>query len=155
MSKRKEYEEKIESLAAPYLSELGLILYDTEYVKEGSDYYLRIYIDRKPDGVDIDDCEKLSTIMNPILDKEDFIEDAYIFEVSSPGLGRTLTKDRHLEYSIGEEVELKLYTPRDKKKEYEGVLKSYDKDSITIEAEGKSERFERKDIASIRLKLTI
>ena len=87
-----------------------LEIYDVEYVKEGSDYYLRAYID-KPEGVNILDCENVSRALSEALDKADFIPDAYILEVSSPGLGRTLKKDKHLQKSIGEEVEIKLFKP--------------------------------------------
>lgn len=156
MSKAKDYETKTEELAAPHAAALGLSIYDVEYVKEGHDYYLRIYID-KPGGVDISDCEKLSGYMNPILDEEDFIDDAYIFEVSSPGLGRTLKKDRHLAASIGESVEGKLFKAESGSKEFSGVLKAFDKDTITIETpdgEGLSLRvYDRKNIANLRLSL--
>ena len=112
----------------------GFELVDVEYVKEGSDYYLRAYID-KPEGVNILDCENVSRALSEALDKADFIPDAYILEVSSPGLGRTLKKDKHLEKSLGEEVEIRLYKPVDKCREFTGVLKSYDADSITIDTE--------------------
>ncbi len=87
------------------------------------------------------------------LDEEDFIPDAYILEVSSPGLGRVLKKDRHLEKSLGEAVELKTYKPIEKKKEFAGILKAYDASSVTIEEEGVSRTFERADIATVRLAL--
>ena len=125
-----------------------------EYVKEGSDYYLRAYID-KPEGVNINDCEKVSRALSDALDEKDFIADAYILEVSSPGLGRTLKKDKHLAKSLGEKVELKTYKPVDKCKEFEGILKSYDGDfvTITMEPDGKDLVFARADVALIRLAL--
>ena len=108
MSKRETYEAKTEELLLPIAEENGVEIYDVEYVKEGSDWYLRAYID-KPDGVNIGDCEAVSRALSDKLDEADFIEDAYILEVSSPGLGRTLKKDKHLEKSLGEEVEIRLY----------------------------------------------
>lgn len=135
----------------PILSRMGFTLYDTEYVKEGADYYLRIYIE-KEGGITVDDCEDVSREMNELLDREDYVEGSYIFEVSSPGLGRTLKKEKHLQASLGEEVELKTYHPVDKQKEFAGILKSFDPTTVTIEEEdGKERTFQRKDIALIRL----
>lgn len=152
MSKRETYEEKTEELLAPIAEANDVEIYDVEYVKEGSDFYLRAYID-KPEGVNIIDCENVSRALSDALDKEDFIPDAYILEVSSPGLGRTLKKDKHLQKSIGQEVEIKLFKPVEKCKEFAGVLDSFDAESITI-LEGDTKRtFERSDIALIRLAL--
>ena len=123
-----------------------------EYVKEGSDWYLRAYID-KPEGVNINDCENVSRALSDKLDEEDFIEDAYILEVSSPGLGRTLKKDKHLQMSIGEEVELRTYKPIEKCKEFAGILKAFDKDTITIETDGAERVFARNEVALVRLAL--
>ncbi len=152
MSQKDNYEKKTEDLLVPIAEANGVKIYDVEYVKEGSDYYLRAYID-KEGGVNIDDCEAVSRALSDALDKEDFIADAYILEVSSPGLGRTLKKDRHLEYSLGEEVEVKLYKPLNGTKDFEGILKSYDKDNVTLTSAGEEFSFSRKDIAVIRLKL--
>ncbi len=150
MSKRETYEAKTEAMLAPIAAAAGVEIYDVEYVKEGADWYLRAYID-KPAGVNIEDCEKVSRALSDALDKEDFIEDAYILEVSSPGLGRTLKKDKHLEKSLGSEVEVKTYKPIEKCKEFAGVLKAYDKDTVTIELESKEMTFMKSDIALIRL----
>ena len=130
----------------------GFELVDVEYVKEGSDYYLRAYID-KPEGVNILDCENVSRALSEALDKADFIPDAYILEVSSPGLGRTLKKDKHLQKSIGEEVEIKLFKPIDKCKEFSGILESFNADNITITEDGSPRTFAKADIALIRLAL--
>lgn len=154
MSKRETYEEKTEILLAPIVKRCGVEIYDVEYVKEGKEYYLRVYID-KPEGVNIQDCENVSRALSDVLDEEDFIPDAYILEVSSPGLGRVLKKDRHLEKSLGEAVELKTYKPIDGGKEFGGILKAYDAESVTIEGDGVLHRFERKDIATVRLALDI
>ena len=152
MSKRETYETRTEQLLMPIVEKYGVEIYDVEYVKEGSDWYLRAYID-KPEGVNINDCENVSRVLSDVLDTEDYIEDAYILEVSSPGLGRTLKKDRHLEKSLGEEVEIRTYKPIDKQKEFSGILKAYDKDTVTIEEDSEERVFARADIALIRLAL--
>ncbi|MCQ2527198.1 MAG: ribosome maturation factor RimP [Lachnospiraceae bacterium] len=153
MSQSKDYEIRTEEILKPIAEANGVRIYDVEYVKEGSDYYLRSYID-KDGGVTIDDCEVVSRLLNEELDKADFIADSYIMEVSSPGLGRTLKKDRHFEYSIGEQVEVKLFKPVDGCKDFEGILKCFDKDTVTIAIEGSDDKvFGRKDIAIIRLAL--
>ncbi len=152
MSKREAYETRTEALLQPIAAAQGVEIYDVEYVKEGSDYYLRAYID-KAEGVSITDCENVSRALSDALDQEDFIPDAYILEVSSPGLGRTLKKDRHLARSIGQEVEIKLYKPLEGTKEFSGVLKSFDDGSIVITEDAGDHTFARNDIAVIRLAL--
>ena len=131
MSKREIYEEKTEALLQPIVERFGVEIYDVEYVKEGADFYLRAYLD-KQDGVNIQDCENVSRALSEALDREDFIPDAYILEVSSPGLGRTLKKDKHLAKSIGEEVEIKLFKPIDKCKEFAGILKAFDENAVVF-----------------------
>lgn len=152
MSRREDYETRTERLLKPIAEANGVSVYDVEYVKEGSDYYLRAYID-KQDGVNILDCENVSRALSDALDKEDFIPDAYILEVSSPGLGRTLKKDKHLQAGIGQEVEIKLFKPLDKCKEFAGVLDSFDAETLTILENGNPRTFQRSDIALIRLAL--
>ena len=156
MSKRETYESMTEELLTPIAQAHGVEIYDLEYVKEGSDYYLRAYID-KPGGVNITDCENVSRALSDALDSKDFIPDAYILEVSSPGLGRTLKKDKHLQKSIGEEVEIKLFKAVDKRKEFAGVLENFDAETITIvekeNGEDVRKTFPRKDIALVRLAL--
>lgn len=152
MSRRETYETKTEELLTPIAERFGVQIYDVEYVKEGSDWYLRAYID-KLEGVTITDCENVSRALSDELDKEDFIEDAYILEVSSPGLGRTLKKDRHLARSLGEEVEIKTYKPIDGQKEFNGILTAYDEKTITVMLGNDERDFERKEIALIRLAL--
>ena len=152
MSKKESYEVRTEELLIPIVEANAVEIYDVEYVKEGSDYYLRAYID-KSDGVNIIDCENVSRALSDALDREDFIPDAYILEVSSPGLGRTLKKDRHLEKSIGQDVEIRLYKPENGTKEYEGVLESFDAETITISDGEREYSFSRNNIAIIRLAL--
>lgn len=150
MSKGRTIETRTEEVLSPIAEDNGVEIYDVEYVKEGSDWYLRAYID-KPEGVNILDCENVSRALSDKLDEEDFIDDAYILEVSSPGLGRTLKKDKHLEKSLGEEVELRLYKPKDKQKEFAGILKAFDENSVTIETQEEEKVFARSEIALIRL----
>ena len=152
MSRKETYEAKTEELLTPITERFGVQIYDVEYVKEGSDWYLRAYID-KVEGVTINDCENVSRALSDELDKEAFIEDAYILEVSSPGLGRTLKKDRHLARSLGEEVEIKTYKPIDGQKEFNGILTAYDEKTITVMIGNDERNFERKEIALIRLAL--
>lgn len=153
MARREEYEKMTEELVLPMIEENKFELVDVEYVKEGSNWYLRIYID-KPGGINIDDCELISRALSDKLDEKDFIQDAYILEVSSPGLGRPLKKDKDFNRSIGERVEIKLFKAVDKQKEFEGVLKSFDKTTVTIETDEETDMvFERSNIALIRLAL--
>ena len=153
MSQREMYESKTEELILPLLEKRQFELVDVEYVKEGGNYYLRAYID-KPGGITINDCVDVSREMNEILDVEDYINDAYTFEVSSPGLGRPLKKDKDYVRSMGKEVEIKTYRAINKQKEFTGVLTAYDKKTVTIVTEEDQEMvFEKTDIALIRLAL--
>ncbi len=151
MSQRDMYEAKTEELILPILEKRNFELVDVEYVKEGQDYYLRAYID-KEGGITIDDCVDVSREMNDLLDELDFIKDPYIFEVSSPGLGRPLKKEKDFARSIGKEVEIHTYKAIDKKKEFFGILDSYDDTSVTITDEDQIQTtFNKSDIALIRL----
>ncbi len=151
MSKRETYEQKTEQLLEPLLKENQFELVDVEYVKEGTSWYLRAYID-KPGGITIDDCELISRALSDLLDREDFIDDSYILEISSPGLERPLKKDKDFDRSIGEQVEIKTYRPLNGSKEITGTLKGYDKDTVTIDTETeKALQIARSDIALIRL----
>ena len=156
MSKRESIEAKTEEILIPIASKFDVSIYDVEYVKEASDYYLRCFID-KEGGVTIDDCENVSRAMSAELDKDDFIEDAYILEVSSPGLGRTLKKDRHLQNSIGQEIEIKTFKPVDGSKEFVGILEEFDQGTLTISTtdtkDAKKMVFDRKNLALIKLTL--
>lgn len=151
MTKHEEYERKTEQLLEPILTANHFELYDVEYVKEGGSWYLRAYID-KENGITVDDCVLVSRALSDLLDQNDFISDSYILEVSSPGLGRQLKKDKHFERSIGEEVEVKLYKALNKKKEYAGLLKAFDAVNITLEFEdGTVMDIPRTSIAVVRL----
>ena len=151
MSKKEVYEQKTEEILLPIVEEYGFELVDVEYVKEGGTWYLRTYID-KEGGISIDDCEKVSRRLSDILDEKDYIDDTYIMEVSSPGLGRPLKKGKDFKRSLGKEVDIRTYRMIDKQKEFTGILKDYDKDTVTIELENETlKTFEKGDIALIRL----
>ena len=151
MTKRELYEQKTEEILLPIVEENRFELVDVEYVKEGSTWYLRAYID-KPGGINIDDCEVVSRRLSDILDEKDYIDDAYILEVSSPGLGRPLKKEKDFKRSLGEEVEIRTYRMIDKQKEFTGILKDYDEKTVTIGMDDDTTKtFEKSDIALIRL----
>lgn len=150
MAKREDYEAKATEIIMPIIEANGFELIDLEYVKEGSSKYLRAYID-KPGGITVEDCAAVSRPFSDKLDELDFIDEAYVLEVSSPGLGRPFKKDKDFERNLGEEVELKLYRQVDHLKDYVGLLKAYDKDTVTIELESGDEKiFERANLAIIR-----
>lgn len=150
MGKREIYEEKTEKLILPLVEKNGFELIDIEYVKEGSTWYLRAYID-KEGGITVNDCELIARAMNELLDQEDFIEGSYIFEVSSPGLGRPLKKEKDYIRNMEKKVEVRTYRAINREKEFYGILKSYDEHSVTIEQDtGEEMLFEKKDIALIR-----
>lgn len=150
MSKREIYEAKAEELVLPIVEANHFELVDVEYVKEAGTWYLRIYID-KEGGININDCELVSRAFSDILDKEDYIEDAYILEVSSPGLGRPLKKEKDFQRNLGEEVEVRTYKPINKQKEFTGLLDAWDKETVTLQLEsGELFTIARADIALIR-----
>ncbi len=142
-------ETKIEALIEPIILELNYELYDVEYSKEGKDYYLRVYIDNKT-GISLDDCEKVNNAISNILDEADYIKEQYFLEVSSCGLERVLRKDKHLASNIGKNIEINLFKPLDGKKQYRGILNSFDKEIITIIIEDLQKKIERKKIAQIK-----
>ena len=151
MSKREEYEQKAEALLMPVIEAGNYELVDVEYVKEAGTWYLRAYVD-KEGGMTIDDCEKVSRAFSDLLDREDFIEDAYILEVSSPGLGRPLKKEKDYKRSMGKELEIRTYRAIDGRKEFGGTLCAYDDKTVTVRQEDGSDRtFDKKEIALIRL----
>ena len=155
MTKREEYESRTEKLMLPIVEEMNFELVDVEYVKEGGNYFLRPYID-KEGGITINDCETVSRRLSDLLDEADFIPDSYILEVSSPGLGRPLKKDKDFARSIGKEVEIRLFQAVNRKKESTGVLCAYDKDSVTITQEDSEVIIiPRSGIALFRLALDI
>ena len=151
MSKRADYESRTEALILPILEEFGFELVDTEYVKEGDTWYLRTYID-KEGGITVNDCEAVSRPMSDLLDEADFIPDSYVFEVSSPGLGRPLKKEKDYVRSKGKEIEIRTYRAINREKEFYGILESWDAGTVTIRSqEDETITFDKKNIALIRL----
>lgn len=150
MSRRKDIETRTEALVMPIIDEKGFTFVDSEYVKEGNNYYLRVFVD-KPGGITIDDLESVSRPLSDKLDEEDFIDEQYILEVSSPGLGRPIKKDRDFDRNMGNEIEIHLYKAVDGEKMYVGLLESYDKDTITIQNEDGSEtKIDRANVSLVR-----
>jgi len=141
--------KKATEIAEPVAKELGYTLWDVEYVKEGADWYLRYTID-SDNGIGIEDCERMSRAIDPVLDEHDFIEDAYHLEVSSPGLERDIKTDWHMEKCMGEKISLKLYAPIDGVKAMVGVLTSFDKDAVVITTD-KEISIPRKAIAKMNV----
>lgn len=151
MARREEYESKVEAWLLPLLEKNQFELVDVEYVREAGIWYLRAYID-KEGGITVDDCEVVSRELGDWLDQKDFIEDSYILEVSSPGLGRPLKKEKDFARSLGKDVEVRLYRPINKQKEFIGTLKAYDADTVTLSMEdGNDLALAKSDIALIRL----
>ena len=147
---KKQLIEEVEGYLDPILATLNYELVDVEYVKEGRDYYLRIYID-KEGGVTIEDCRITSRAIEEVLDEKDAIKDPYILEVSSPGLDRVLKKDKEFERFKGRLVDVKLYEAVDKQKHFAGELVKKTEDKLYIDDEGTSLEFEMKNVAVVRL----
>lgn len=148
------YEKRAEALLLPITESRGYELVDVEFVKEGGTFYLRGYID-KPGGITVDDCEEVSRAFEAELDREDFISESYVLEVSSPGLGRPLRKEKDYIRNKGKEIELHLFRPVEHEKSWEGVLKDWDDSSVTIEADSGTDdarlvTFDRDDIALVK-----
>ena len=151
MSKREEYEQKTEAILQPIVDRYGFELVDVEYVKEGSNWYLRAYID-KDGGIFVNDCELVHRELSDILDEQDFVEDSYILEVSSPGLLRPLKKEKDFKRSLSKEVGIRTFKKIDKRKEFRGVLTAYDDKTVTIIEDNDEElKLDRKDIVLIHL----
>ena len=139
-------ETKIENLLKPIINNLGYILYDVQYIKEGKDYYLRITID-KDGGISIEDCENVNNAIDEPLDEADIIQDSYILEVSSPGIERVLRKPWHFEKQIGNSINVKLFKAINKVKEFEGILREYNDEYLKLEIDGEMKTINLKDIA--------
>ena len=144
--------ELVASLAEPVVRSHGCELWDVEYVREGSDYFLRLYLD-KEGGVDINDCEAVSRAMDPILDEHDPIENSYHFEVCSAGLERTLKRPGDFERFLGSPITVRLYRPYNGLKEIPGILRGYDNGRVTVEAGKETITFEKSQIALVRLRV--
>ena len=143
-------EKIVYDLALPVVTEAGLELWDVEYVTEAGQRYLRLYLD-SDEGVDMDDCERISRAMDPILDEADPVPESYIFEVGSAGCERQLKRPSDFERFYGSSVEVSLYSAVDGAKRWIGDLVSYDDGDVTIDAPGAQRRFTQKQIAGVRL----
>ena len=151
-------EEKVESLIKQKIEDLGYQLYDVQYVKEGQSYFLRVFIEKENGSIDLNDCEKVNDGINDLLDEASYIKEQYFLEVSSTGIEKVLRKDKHLEDNIGNNVQVNLFKPVEllgkKLKEVQGMLKSFDKDTITLQIDNAKEEVEipiqRKDISQIK-----
>ena len=148
----KKVTEIVAELAAEAVAEQGCELWDVEYVREGSDYFLRLYLD-KEGGVDITDCERISRAVDPILDEKDPIQGSYHFEVCSAGLERTLKRPQDFERFMGSPITVKLYRPRNGLKEIPAVLRGYDNGKVTVEAGKETITFEKSEVALVRLRV--
>ncbi len=142
-------EEKVEKIIQNPVENLGYSLYDVYYVKEGKDYFLRVIID-KPTGISLEDCEKVSNEINPILDEENIIKEQYFLEVSSPGIERVLRKEKQLQEAIGENVEVSLFQNLEGEKIFSGMLQEVTTEYVVLQIEGKEKKIDRKNIAQIK-----
>ena len=144
--------EQVWQFAEPLVQAQGCSLWDVEYVREGGEWFLRLYID-KEGGVDIDDCEAVSRAVDPVLDEKDPIPESYRFEVCSAGLERVLKRPSDFARFLGEPVLVKLYRPKDGRKEFPGVLTAYQNGDVTISAGGQEITFEKAEVALVRLRV--
>ena len=144
--------EIVAGFARPVVEAHGCELWDVEYVREGSDYFLRLYID-KESGVDISDCEAISRAVDPILDEKDPVEGSYHFEVCSAGLERALKRPSDFERFMGSPIMIKLYRPRNGLKELPGVLRGYEDGRVTAECGKETITFEKSEVALVRLRV--
>lgn len=146
--------DKVAELARPIVEEEGCRLWDVEFVREAGERYLRLYID-KDGGVSIDDCERISRRLDPLLDEADPIPDSYVFEVSSAGAERVLKRPSDFEAFLGSQVEVKLYQPLNGRKTVVGTLEGYEDGTVILSSGGKTERFAKGQTAQVRLHITI
>lgn len=144
--------QKVYELAAPVAAEQGVEIWDIEYLREAGQWFLRVYID-KPDGIGIDDCERFSRQLDPILDEADPISESYVFEVSSAGAERELKRPGDFERFLGSKVEVKLYKAYEGRKEYTGILKAYDGGNVSIDVSGRELCFDKDTVAQVRLRV--
>ena len=146
-------EERIENLIQRPIEDLGYSLYDVQYAKEGQNYFLRVFIEKEEGTIDLNDCEKVNNGINDILDTADYIKEQYFLEVSSTGVERILRKDKHLQDNIGNEVEIKLFKPVEKQKEFIGILRKFNENEIDLQIDDGAQKtitINRKDISVIK-----
>lgn len=144
-------EEKIENRVSGIIEDLGYKLYDVQYVKEGKDYFLRIFIEKDDGEIDLNDCEKVNNAITDVLDEEDYIKEQYFLEVSSTGVEKMIRKERHLKENIGELITVKLFKPIDGSKEFIGELINFDDENLSLKLDDESNiEIERKNISLIK-----
>ena len=144
--------EQVEAFAKPIVEQHGCSLWDVEYVREGSERFLRLYID-KEGGVDITDCEAISRAVDPVLDEKDPIQESYHFEVCSAGLERALKRPGDFERFMGSPIMVKLYRPYNGLKEIPGILRGYEEGRVTVESGKQTVTFEKSQVALVRLRV--
>lgn len=147
-------EDRVESLIKPKIENLGYKLYDVQFVKEGQNYFLRIFIEKENGNIDLNDCEKVNNEIDNLLDSANYIKEQYFLEVSSTGIEKILRKDEHLKENIGTKVQLNLFKPieefKEKKKEIIGILKDFNDNNIVLELENGEIIIDRKNISQIK-----
>lgn len=147
-------EDRVESLIKPKIENLGYKLYDVQFVKEGQNYFLRIFIEKENGNIDLNDCEKVNNEIDTLLDSANYIKEQYFLEVSSTGIEKLLRKDEHLKENIGTKVQLNLFKPieefKEKKKEIIGILKDFNDNNIVLELENGEIIIDRKNISQIK-----
>ena len=143
-------EERVETLVKPTIEDLGYQLYDVQYAKEGKDYFLRIFIEKENGTISLEDCEKVNNEIEEMLDTADYIKEQYFLEVSSTGIEKQIRKTKHLQENIGEIIDVKLFKPINNSKEYIGILKKFDDETIYLEADNQIIELERKNISLIK-----
>ncbi len=143
-------EERVETLVKPTIEDLGYQLYDVQYAKEGKDYFLRIFIEKENGTISLEDCEKVNNEIEEMLDTADYIKEQYFLEVSSTGIEKQIRKTKHLQENIGEIIDVKLFKPINNSKEYIGILKKFDDETIYLETDNQIIELERKNISLIK-----
>nr|MBP3681167.1 ribosome maturation factor RimP [Clostridia bacterium] len=143
-------EERVETLVKPTIEDLGYQLYDVQYAKEGKDYFLRIFIEKENGTISLEDCEKVNNEIEEMLDTADYFKEQYFLEVSSTGIEKQIRKTKHLQENIGEIIDVKLFKPINNSKEYIGILKKFDDETIYLEADNQIIELERKNISLIK-----
>ena len=143
-------EERVEALVGKSIEALGYQLYDVQYAKEGKDYFLRIFIENPQGTISLEDCEKVNNEIEEMLDEADYIKEQYFLEVSSTGVEKIIRKEKHLQENIDEYIDVKLFKPVNNSKEFVGVLKKFDNETIYIDVNGEIVELERKNISLIK-----
>lgn len=143
-------EERVETLVKPTIEDLGYQLYDVQYAKEGKDYFLRIFIEKENGTISLEDCEKVNNEIEEMLDTADYFKEQYFLEVSSTGIEKQIRKTKHLQENICEIIDVKLFKPINNSKEYIGILKKFDDETIYLEADNQIIELERKNISLIK-----